>query len=113
MRPYGQNGMFLRILIGCGLVATAFQGAHGQPAGGIGNAEQGRKIAEAECLECHQPDGGGTSASLSEIANSPGMSPLALSVWFNSPHPTMPNFVLSQDTQEDLIAYIQTLKKAD
>ena len=104
--------MFMRLLIGCGLIVAASQGAFGQYSGEVGNAEQGRKIAEAECYECHNPHAG-LAASLSAIANTPGMTSLALSVWFKSPHPTMPNFVLSREIQENLIAYIRSLKKVN
>ncbi len=35
---------------------------------------------------------------------------MALAVWFRTPHPTMPNFVLSADETSDLIAYILSLQ---
>jgi hypothetical protein len=35
---------------------------------------------------------------------------MALSVWLQSSHPTMPNIVLSQDEIRNVVAYIHSLK---
>jgi len=45
------------------------------------------------------------------IADQPEITPLALSVWFRSPHPTMPNFVLAPDENQNIIAYILSLRE--
>ena len=50
------------------------------------------------------------SPPFSEIAITPGITAVALAVWFRTPHPTMPNFVLSADETSDLIAYILSLQ---
>jgi hypothetical protein len=47
------------------------------------------------------------------VANTRGMSEMALRVWFQSPHPSMPNLVLRDKTADDLIAYIMSLKQGD
>jgi hypothetical protein len=39
------------------------------------------------------------------------MSEMALRVWFQSPHPSMPNLVLTERLADDLIAYIMSLKQ--
>jgi hypothetical protein len=39
------------------------------------------------------------------------MTDLALRVWFRSPHPSMPNLILSENQGDDVIAHIQSLKK--
>ena len=39
-----------------------------------------------------------------------GMTEMALSVWLQSSHPTMPNIVLSQDEIRNVVAYIRSLK---
>jgi hypothetical protein len=39
------------------------------------------------------------------------MSEMALRVWFQSPHPSMPNLRLTEKQSDDLIAYIMSLKE--
>jgi hypothetical protein len=48
--------------------------------------------------------------SFSTIANTPGMTVTALTVWSRSVHPTMPNLVISPTDMDDLIAYILSLR---
>ena len=45
------------------------------------------------------------------VADTPGMTELALSVWLQSSHPTMPNIILSQDDLRNVVAYIRSLEK--
>lgn len=108
--------MALRFL----LLAAAFiflaAPARAQP---VGDATQGQKIVDRLCIECHavsDEEAGhriNQAASFQTIANTPGMTPLALSVWFRTPHREMPNIVLSKDEQEDLIAFITSLKSTN
>ena len=44
------------------------------------------------------------------VANTPGMTELALTVWLQSSHPTMPNIVLKQDDLRNVVAYIRSLE---
>ena len=44
------------------------------------------------------------------IANTPGMSVTALTVWSRTTHPTMPNLVIEPTDMDDLIAYILSLR---
>jgi hypothetical protein len=39
------------------------------------------------------------------------MTALALKVWFQSPHPTMPNFKITSQENDDVVAYILSLRK--
>jgi hypothetical protein len=50
-------------------------------------------------------------ASFQEIADTPGMGELALKVFFQTPHKQMPNFSITGDVRDDLIAYITDLKR--
>ncbi len=90
--------------------------ARAQP---VGDATQGQKIVDRLCIECHAVSDEKTghrinqAASFQTIANTPGMTPLALSVWFRTPHREMPNIILSKDEQEDLIAFITSLKSTN
>jgi hypothetical protein len=45
------------------------------------------------------------------IADTPGMSVTALTVWSRTSHPTMPNFVIEPADMDDLIAYILSLRE--
>ena len=49
-------------------------------------------------------------ATFKAIANTPGMTPTALAVWFQTSHPTMPNFILAPEDRDDVIAYIVSLR---
>lgn len=91
----------------------------GVKAAQMGNAELGFQVALQICAECHSISPEGLSSpnpdapKFKEIANSPGLSKLALYVWLRSPHPTMPNLALEIQDEEDLFAYILSLKDKD
>ena len=78
--------------------------------------EAGYKLAQAVCAECHGIEAEDRisphmdAPSFYDIANKPGMTAIALSVWFRTPHTTMPNFVIRKDETSDLAAYILSLK---
>jgi hypothetical protein len=50
-------------------------------------------------------------ATFETIANTPGMTALALSVWLTTPHREMPHLILSAQEREDIIAYITSLRR--
>ena len=82
----------------------------------LGNANQGEELARAVCVDCHAIDPGfrGTditgAPSFQDVADMPSATPLSLRVFLRSPHLTMPNFALSDDQIDDLIAYIRSLR---
>lgn len=82
-----------------------------------GDVRQGLQFAQTYCSECHAVAPGDTTspvpgvASFEEISNTPGMTGMALAVWFRTSHPTMPNFILEPDDEADLIAYLLSLKE--
>ncbi|WP_339083683.1 cytochrome c [Hyphomicrobium sp. ghe19] len=86
-------------------------------AGEPGNADIGRIFALDHCSECHavkenevlSPNAG--APSFTSVANTSGMTGLALSAWLDTAHPTMPNFILSKQNRDDVIAYIISLKR--
>ena len=49
--------------------------------------------------------------SFQEIANTTGMSEIALISFFQTPHPSMPNLIVPADDARDVIAYILSLKR--
>src|SRR5215468_832694 len=68
------------------------------------------------CAECHATRTGqarspnGKAPTFVELANTPGMTPLALTVALTTPHAGMPMFVLTPEQRQDIIAYILSLK---
>ena len=84
-----------------------------------GNPAQGLAYAEAVCAECHRvaestfPERVTFAPDFVDIANTPGMSPMALYAWLQSEHPTMPQLILGPDETADVIAYIWSLRGED
>ena len=78
--------------------------------------QRGLQVYKEVCAACHAMLATETYSPLPEatpfqtIADTPGMTELALSVWLQSSHPTMPNIVLEQDDMRNVVAYIQSLK---
>lgn len=76
----------------------------------------GKAYAKKVCADCHAVQAGDEFSPLvvaspfQEVADTPGMTELALSVWLQSSHPTMPNIVLEQDDLRNVVAYIRSLK---
>ena len=87
----------LLLLLACVMLCPAANAQeHGDPVAG-------RAYAEEICARCHAVAPGDTyspkvdATSFETIANTPGMSVIALSVFMQTPHPTMPNLVLKSD----------------
>ncbi len=82
-----------------------------------GNAQAGREYAQGFCAKCHGIDRAGTmspnpkSPTFSEIANTPGMTGIALTVILQTPHREMPDFIIPPKDQANVIAYILSLKR--
>ena len=98
------------------LALAGFAVAIGNSAHAAGNALRGEQIAERWCAACHIVAPGlvrldqDQPASFQEIADTPGMGELALKVFFQTPHRQMPNFKITGEVRDDLIAYITGLK---
>ena len=88
------------------------------PAQEMGDVRAGRNLAEQVCAVCHMvwPDGpvmtapNGAPAFLA-VANRPETTPLWLSAFLITPHPTMPNLMLSSDEAANVIAYVMSLRR--
>src|SRR6476620_9391406 len=97
------------------LSASAFAGS--ALAEESGNARDGLRFAQGVCAECHAVRDGERASpnaqapSFTTVANTPGMNAMALEVWFQTPHPTMPNLKFSNQQSDDVIAYILSLRK--
>jgi mono/diheme cytochrome c family protein len=100
----------LPILICAGLVTT---GAFAQTPG---NPNFGKVAAQQFCSDCHAIEAGSARSPdpkappFTVAANTKGMSAMALSVWLQTGHPTMPNIRLQPDTLDDIVAYIMSLR---
>lgn len=82
----------------------------------FGDPNLGRDFAEKSCSDCHavrkesQESPRAEAPPFKAIADLPSTTRMALTVWFRSPHPTMPNLVLSAEETDNVIAYILSLK---
>lgn len=78
--------------------------------------EAGAAYAEQVCAACHavlaneQYSPLPQAPTFQSVADTPGMTELALSVWLQSSHPTMPNIILTPDELRNVVAYIRSLK---
>ncbi len=76
----------------------------------------GAAYAKQVCAACHAVLPNEEFSPLPEaptfqsVANTPGMTEMALSVWLQSSHPTMPNIILKQDDLRNVVAYIRSLE---
>lgn len=84
----------------------------------VGNSDQGHKIAQAICAECHLVDRvpGEQSPNLiaptfERIANTPGMNSAALTAALRTSHESMPNIIIKGSDLSDIIAYVLSLQK--
>jgi mono/diheme cytochrome c family protein len=82
----------------------------------LGNSGPGQAYAESVCAECHDVEAAGgfspnpDAPSFQSVADTPGMSPRALTVWMQTSHPTMPDFILKPEDLDNVIAYIMSLR---
>ena len=80
------------------------------------DVEAGAAYAEQVCSPCHavRPHQRHSplpqAPSFQSTADTPGMTELALTVFMQSSHPTMPNVLLEQDELRNVVAYIRSLK---
>ncbi|MDH3667682.1 MAG: cytochrome c [Paracoccaceae bacterium] len=82
----------------------------------LGNATEGLRFARDHCADCHQVEPGEAPAvipagkSFIKVAADPKMTALSLRVFLRTPHIDMPDFKLTEEQTDDVIAYILSLK---
>lgn len=82
-----------------------------------GDPARGRAYASRVCAECHAVDATpapspNTSApSFFAVANTSGMTEMALGVFLFTPHRLMPDLIIPPADARDLISYILSLKR--
>jgi len=80
------------------------------------DVEAGAAYAGEVCAACHAVLANENMSPLPQaptfqsVADTPGMTELALTVWLQSSHPTMPNIILAQDDLRNVVAYIRSLE---
>ena len=114
----GACDMKPRLLIaGCAVLALAaplVARAQGDSSGG--NPAAGRAFALETCTPCHlvSPDQLSprrlAGPPFKAIANTRGMTATALHAFLTTPHPTMPNLILSPQEANNVIAYNVSLR---
>ena len=83
------------------------------------DVEAGAAYAREVCAACHavlaneQISPLPQAPNFQSVADTPGMTELALTVWLQSSHPTMPNFILDPDDLRNVVAYIRSLRSRD
>lgn len=81
-------------------------------------AMRGLAYARQSCAGCHSVEPGvpgmpdAKAPSFTAVAATPGMTSMALNVWFNTSHPNMPNLIISGPVKDDLLAYFDVLRDA-
>ena len=81
-----------------------------------GDPARGEVLANENCADCHEIRKGHYDSPLfvappfEDIANARNMSEIALFPFFQTPHVSMPNLVVTPDEIRDLTAYIMTLR---
>lgn len=85
------------------------------PAAKAADSDRGHAIARQWCASCHLVEagqaGGDTAPPFATIANDPNRYPNGLRAWLSDPHPPMPNLHLSRSEIDDVIAYLETLRR--
>ena len=80
-----------------------------------GNAERGLGHAKRWCTSCHIVNGGGggtdTAPPFQAIANNPANTADGLRAFIADPHGQMPKIHIPRQAIDDILAYLQSLKK--
>jgi len=96
------------------LVASAAP-AMAQPESG--DVRAGRGLAANWCANCHRiaPDGPGpatdAAAPFASIAAMPSTTSMSLRVFLQSPHANMPDYRLTREQLDDVVAYLLSLRR--
>ncbi len=82
---------------------------------GAADIRQGKSTAERWCAACHFIDGrqeaSDAAPTFAQMANDPAFTEARLRNWLTDPHPPMPKLDLNRYTINDIVAYIQSLKR--
>jgi mono/diheme cytochrome c family protein len=82
-----------------------------------GDARAGQRLAVTWCANCHQVAPGGpgpandAAASFASIAAMPSTTSMSLRVFLQSPHGNMPDYRLTREQMDDVVAYLLSLRR--
>jgi mono/diheme cytochrome c family protein len=82
----------------------------------IGDPQAGRRLAETWCANCHRvaPAGPGpvtdSAPAFGAVAAMPSTTVMSLRVFLQTPHANMPDYRLTREQTDNLIAYILSLR---
>jgi mono/diheme cytochrome c family protein len=91
-------------------------GVHAQQ---LGSIQQGHRLAQRLCAQCHLLDDvAGLSTNVAAptfatIAKTPGLTERALAAALRTSHRTMPNIIIKGTDLNDIVGYILSLKGND
>lgn len=109
-----RNMQLLPVLFGVSLLSSCIKPALGQE---LGDARAGQMYAQLVCAGCHAVNPGQSVspnprlATFEAIANTPGVTAIALTAWLQTSHKDMPNIMIPARDRDNLIVYILSLKK--
>jgi mono/diheme cytochrome c family protein len=95
--------------------AMCMAGGHAAAQDLPGDPAQGAELAGEVCAQCHlvsedQMIDPAVGPSLLEVAEHPATTEMSLRAFLQTPHPTMPNLVLTPEETDDIVAYLLSLK---
>jgi mono/diheme cytochrome c family protein len=82
-----------------------------------GDPRAGQRLAVAWCANCHQVAPGGpgpandAAPSFAAVMQMASTTSMSLRVFLQSPHGAMPDYRLSREQMDDLVAYMLTLRR--
>jgi mono/diheme cytochrome c family protein len=82
-----------------------------------GDPRAGQRLAVTWCANCHQiaPGGPGPSSdaapAFAGIAAMPSTTSMSLRVFLQSPHGAMPDYRLTREQLDDVVAYLLSLRR--
>jgi mono/diheme cytochrome c family protein len=111
----GEEKKMICIVILVGILTASAYTASAQDASG--NPEAGRLFAREVCSPCHAVTAEQASQrtiaigpDFQTIANTSGMMATALRAFLQTPHPKMPNLILTPEQSADVIAFVLSLR---
>jgi mono/diheme cytochrome c family protein len=105
----------MRAVMFASILAASTSAANAQDTSG--NPEAGRVYARRVCSPCHAVTAEQASRrtitigpDFQTIANTSGITATALRAFLQTPHPKMPNLILTPEQSADVIAFVLSLR---
>jgi mono/diheme cytochrome c family protein len=97
-------------------VASVLMSLASAASGAEMNTAAGKQLAKEWCAACHVVEPGQTETTSTaaptflDVAANPGTTEMSLRAFFATPHEQMPNFQLTNEQTDNVIAYILSLR---